>query len=142
VLDISENALNRSIKRMGESSGEVDWLVGDALREHFPENSVDLWHDRAVLHFMEGDKAVAYRDRLRHALKPGGYAVIATFAPDGPRRCSGLEVTRYSANGLVELLGDEFEILESTEDVHETPWGTEQRFTYALLRQAQQALSE
>jgi hypothetical protein len=100
-------------------------------------DSVDVWHDRAVFHFLtEPSQRAAYVAQLARALRVGGFALMATFAPDGPERCSGLPVARHSASSLGEALGPAFVLLDEAREVHETPWGSPQAFTYALFRRA------
>ncbi len=137
VLDIAAGALERSKERLGARAEKVDWIVGDAREPHFEDGSVDLWHDRAVLHFLtdESDRA-AYRKHLRGAVKSGAYVILATFAPDGPEKCSGLEVRQYSAQDMLEFLGDDFTLVASARDRHETPWESHQIFTYGLFERA------
>ncbi|HWU53051.1 MAG TPA: SAM-dependent methyltransferase, partial [Tahibacter sp.] len=95
----------------------------------------DVWHDRAVFHFLTGaEERAAYRRQVGHALKSGGQFVIATFAPDGPARCSGLPVVRYDAAGLQQMFGGGFQLLEQTEERHETPGGNPQPFTWCRFR--------
>jgi hypothetical protein len=102
-----------------------------------PQQAYDLWHDRAAFHFLteEHDRS-AYVARLTKAVKPGGHAIIATFAPDGPERCSGLPIMRYNAKSLGLTLGGAFERLETRREEHVTPWGAEQRFQFSLFRRA------
>jgi rhodanese-related sulfurtransferase len=136
VLDISDAAMSRARERLGAKASDVDWIDKNLLHQRFEPKSLDLWHDRAVLHFLtDSSQRSAYKNKLKRALKPGGHAVIATFAPDGPESCSGLKTRSYSAEELVAWLAtDSFALVESTTDVHVTPWGSEQKFTYALLR--------
>jgi SAM-dependent methyltransferase len=133
VADISEAALQRARAELGSLAERVSWLQVD-LRTHRFKRRFDLWHDRAVLHFMvdAADRAT-YLDTLRSALRPSGHLVVATFGPEGPTRCSGLPVDRYSAAELSALLGDEFELVSSRLLAHETPSGAAQQFLYAHL---------
>lgn len=135
VLDLAGPALEVSQERLGARGAGVRWLVGDASARHFEEASVDLWHDRAVFHFLteEGPRA-AYLAELTRAVRPGGFVVLATFAPDGPERCSGLPVRRHDAAALAEALGSAFEVLEEARDEHVTPWGSTQHFMYVRAR--------
>jgi len=134
VLDISAMAIDRSRTRLGAAASQVNWIIGDvtsiaSVGEH------ELWHDRAVFHFLTD-----FRDRrkyaalLESALPAGGYAVIATFAPDGPQRCSGLETCRYDGKSLAREIGGRFELLRTELEMHLTPWGKPQSFQYSLLR--------
>lgn len=93
---------------------------------------MDVWHDRAVFHFLtEADARRRYRQQLSDVLKPGGSAIIATFAPDGPQKCSGLPVARYSPEALAAELGSQLRQIESQSHTHTTPWGTTQSFQYS-----------
>ena len=95
----------------------------------------DIWHDRAAFHFLTEERdRMAYVARLIKAVKPGGHAIIATFAPDGPERCSGLPVARYDAQSLRRVVGDAFELIETLRHEHRTPWGSEQHFQFSLFR--------
>jgi len=135
VLDISEAALDHTRRRLGPRAQQVNFIVGDALEVELPLG-LRLWHDRAVFHFLTTPEARArYAKRLGRCVAPGGYALMATFAEDGPERCSGLPVMRFSADALHAELGLEaFERLETRQEVHHTPAGREQRFQYLLLR--------
>ena len=133
-MDISASALRVARERMGESAAGVCWLVADA-RDLTLAEPVDLWHDRAVFHFLtEGADQEAYLACLRRALIPGGHVVMATFGLSGPKRCSGLPVVRYDADALSQRLGDDFELLRTVQKRHVTPAGGTQDFNYALLR--------
>ncbi len=129
VLDVSPAALALSRKRLGERAARVKWLEADVTRADLGQNSFDLWHDRAVFHFLtaEPDRR-AYMRRLERSLAPGGHVVIATFALAGPNRCSGLEVVRYAAEALARELGPAFELSAQRESTHTTPAGKPQRF--------------
>ncbi len=136
VLDISATALARARARLGERAGEVTWLEADITRAELPRQAYDFWHDRAVFHFL-GDPADRrrYVERATASLRPGGTLVIATFAPDGPQRCSGLDVVRYGPEDLAREFGEaSFELVDDCAETHRTPSGAEQRFTYAVLR--------
>ena len=134
VLDISTAALSRARARLGTNATKVRWIEAD-VREFEPPQHYDLWHDRAVFHFLtdSADRA-AYMDALRRSLSPRGHVVTATFAKDGPARCSGLDVAHYDAASLHAEFGADFEMLESRREIHLTPTGTEQRFTWVHLR--------
>jgi ubiquinone/menaquinone biosynthesis C-methylase UbiE len=134
VVDVSEAALGVARQRLGPRAATVAWVVSDARRLELAE-PVDLWHDRAVFHFMTGaEDRKAYLDGLRRTVRPGGHVVLATFAPQGPDKCSGLPVSRYDASGLVAALGTGFCLLKSLVHRHQTPSGGSQPFTYALFR--------
>lgn len=136
VLDIAAPALAASQARLGARAGEVNWIVGDVLSWK-PPRSYDLWHDRAVFHFFTGEEdRAAYRATLAAGLKPGGWLVMATFAADGPERCSNLPVHRWSPEALADELGPQFVLQESGREEHRTPWNAGQPFTWVLLRRS------
>lgn len=134
VLDVSEAALQSVKARLGENAASVRWIAADATDWQPPE-SFDIWHDRAAFHFLveEKDRA-AYLDRLHAGVKPGGHAIIATFAPDGPEKCSGLPVRRYSPESLGKTIGSAFDLVEHRLHRHITPWGAVQSFQFSVLR--------
>lgn len=134
VLDISPSAIDLARKRMGAAASDVRWIVSDVTQWE-PKGTYDVWHDRAAFHFLTdpADRA-AYIDRLRRGLADGGHAVIATFALDGPERCSGLPVVRYDPQELVSALGSPFKLVEGRRHVHKTPWGSSQAFQISILR--------
>ena len=136
VLDLSAEALAHARSRLGARAARVQWIHGDVTRFD-PPTRYALWHDRAVFHFLvdAADRA-AYVNRLRSSLVPGGTVIIATFAPDGPEKCSGLPVMRHDEASLQRELGPEFELQEARRDTHLTPWRSEQRFLYARFRLA------
>jgi trans-aconitate methyltransferase len=134
VLDLSEAALATAKARLGERAHRVQWIASDVTTWQ-PQQSFDIWHDRAAFHFLtEARDRAAYLSRLRQALKPGGHAIIATFAPDGPERCSGLPVMRYDAASLAQTLGDGFVLVETRNQPHTTPWHAVQRFQFSIFR--------
>jgi trans-aconitate methyltransferase len=134
VLDVSSAALGRAKARLGEQAAAVDWVVGD-VTIWTPTDRYDLWHDRAAFHFMvtDADRS-AYLARVKLALAPGGHAIIATFAPDGPEKCSGLPVMRYDAESLADTLGQEFTLVRSERHLHQTPWGAVQPFQFCVFQ--------
>lgn len=135
VLDISASALERARQRLGDRAMSVAWREADILSADLPAAEFDVWHDRAAFHFLtDGADRARYAARLRRALRPQGHAVIATFAEDGPTRCSGLDVVRYSSNALQREFGNDFRLVTSSHEMHRTPWGAEQAFTYCLLK--------
>jgi len=137
VLDISAAALDVSRRRLGPKAAEVRWLASDVTAAELPEGGFDLWHDRAVLHFLtDPHDAALYAAQAARAIRPGGHAVIAGFAPDGPEKCSGLPVVRRSAQEIAALLGPSFTLLDERAERHVTPAGGVQSFAYALLRRA------
>jgi trans-aconitate methyltransferase len=134
VLDLSEAALGAAKARLGHRASRVQWVVADVTTWE-PPQTYDLWHDRAAFHFLTEDAArLAYVDRLKRALKPLGYVVIATFAPDGPERCSGLPVLRHDAVSIAATLGAGFELILTRPHEHITPWGSTQRFQFSTFR--------
>ena len=135
VLDISATALEVARRRLGDRASRVDWIVGDVLAHPFRRQSVDIWHDRAVFHFLTDDaQRKAYVANVLQALRPGGYAIVGAFGPQGPERCSGLPVCRYAADELHDEFGHRFTLMESRFDLHVTPWGAEQQFVYCFCR--------
>ena len=133
VLDISETALDVARQRL-EPSAQVSWLHQDLLSWR-PSRRFELWHDRAVFHFLVSDEdRHAYLDTLRAAIAPGGALILATFAEDGPEYCSGLPVARYSAIDLGSVLGEGFALVETRREVHITPGGATQPFTWVAAR--------
>ena len=134
VLDISQAAIDRARGRLGTRASEVDWIVADVTAG--PDlGTFDVWHDRAVFHFLTTptDRA-AYAALLARTVSVGGHAVIATFAPDGPEKCSGLEVRRYDGSALAAELGPQFQLIKSVRELHRTPWGVPQSFQYSLFK--------
>jgi SAM-dependent methyltransferase len=142
MLDVSAEALQQSRQRLAAARGEpaaasVRWIESDILGADLPQAHYALWHDRAVFHFLVDDsEQSAYVALAARSLRSGGVAIIATFAPDGPERCSGLPVQRYDARALALRFGDAFELLASSRERHAAPTGASQPFTYVALRRA------
>ncbi len=135
VLDISQAAIDVAKQRLGTQAAQITWLAADVLQASLPEQHFDLWHDRALFHFLTtAEQRAAYVHQLTRTLKLGGHVVIATFSPQGPERCSGLEVVRYDAASLQQALGSRFELIDSLPELHHTPFGTTQSFTYCHCR--------
>lgn len=135
VLDLSEAALAASRTRLGAQAQGVDWLVGDITQVELPRHAYDVWHDRAVFHFLTTpEQRQAYVAAVLQAVKPGGHVIVATFAEDGPDQCSGLPVMRYSPDGLHAEFGAPFTLLQQEREEHHTPFGTVQQFIYCLCR--------
>lgn len=133
ALDIADEALAVTRSRLGKNAERVEWFTGDVLQFAAPRR-YDVWHDRAVLHFLvDPELRARYADVLRQTLRPGGYALIATFAHGGPTRCSGLPVMQASCSEIQALLGAEFHCLREEQELHLTPGGAEQRFQYCLF---------
>jgi len=135
VLDLSASALAAAHARIGRDGDRVHWMVGDVLSTEFAPASLDVWHDRAVFHFLTdaADRA-RYVEQVRQAVKADGLVLVATFAEDGPLKCSGLDVARYSPEALHHEFGEDFRVLESHREEHRTPWDAVQWFTYCLCR--------
>lgn len=135
VMDLSGAALNVARSRLGEARARVHWIEGDVRTAPLDAARYAVWHDRAVFHFLtEPDDRSAYIAQVARAVRPGGYVLVATFAEDGPTRCSGLPVARYSAEGLHDVFGPSFTLVSSEHEEHETPTGTRQSFVYCLCR--------
>lgn len=131
VLDLSERALAKAQKRLGERARQVEWIVGD-VTVWKPTRLYDVWHDRAAFHFLtDATDRRAYIATLARALLPGGHAIIGTFALDGPERCSGLPIVRYSPASLADELGRSFRLVAETLHEHTTPAGRTQRFQFS-----------
>jgi SAM-dependent methyltransferase len=134
VLDVSAAALARSRSRLGPRAHDVRWIVADVTASP-ALGAYDVWHDRAVFHFLtRPPQRAAYRELLARTVPVGGHAVIATFAPDGPDWCSGLPVCRYDGPALAAELGPAFELLKSVPETHRTPGGRPQSFRYGVFR--------
>lgn len=142
VVDISAAALDLTKQRLGTAAHSVTWQAADVLSADFPAHAFDVWHDRAVFHFLTdpADRA-GYVAQVLHAVRPGGVVLVATFAEDGPLRCSGLEVARYSPVALHAQFGEAFTLVESHRELHTTPSGATQAFTYCVCRVTESALA-
>lgn len=135
VLDLSGAALAAARTRLGQRASEVTWLEADITRVGLPAQAYDVWHDRAVFHFLTSeDDRKAYVETVLRAVKPGGHVIVATFAEDGPLQCSGLPVRRYSADELHAEFGQPFTLLRHQREEHHTPFGTVQKFVYCYCR--------
>lgn len=136
VLDISEAALATVRTRLGAPAANVQWIAADVTRWQ-PAQSYDLWHDRAAFHFLTAaEDRAAYAERVRQAVRPGGHVIIATFALDGPERCSGLPVMRHDAASIGAVLGPAFKLIETRRHDHRTPGGVVQRFQFSRFQRA------
>ena len=134
VLDISSKALERAKKRLEDRVNRVTWIIGD-ITEFSPETTYDLWHDRATFHFLTADaQIIRYLSIARKAVKPGGYVIIGTFSTNGPKRCSGLDIKRYSEETLTEQLNRGFEKVRCITEDHTTPFNTTQNFLFCGFR--------
>lgn len=135
VLDISDAALEVARQRLGERAAGVSWIEADITTVQLPEQAYDVWHDRAVFHFLTTEQERRqYLQAVRRAVKPGGFVIVGTFAEDGPERCSGLPVQRYSAESLHAEFGASFELLGRAAEDHRTPSGSIQKFLYCYCR--------
>ena len=135
VLDLSHAALAAAQQWLGDDARRVTWIEADVTRADLPAQAYDLWHDRAVFHFLTGaDARAAYVAAVMHAVKPGGHVIVATFAEDGPLQCSGLPVVRYSPDGLHAEFGAPFTLLRHEREEHHTPAGAVQKFIYCYCR--------
>ena len=136
VLDVSQTALDVARARLGEDATKVRWIAHDLLTWR-PPRRFGLWHDRAVFHFLVAPhQRAAYRAVLHAALEPGGSAIVATFAEDGPETCSGLPTARYAPDDLAEVFGSDFQTVTSRREKHHTPAGVTQPFTWLVLRRS------
>ncbi|MBR0960782.1 class I SAM-dependent methyltransferase [Bradyrhizobium japonicum] len=136
VLDLSANALDVVKKRIGQAASTVDWIVADVTTWQ-PAKTYDVWHDRAAFHFLTDPRdRAAYVERLRSAVASGGHVIIATFAPDGPEKCSGLPVQRHDSASLAAELGREFELMETRREMHHTPWDSTQAFQFSRFQRS------
>ncbi len=136
VLDVAADALERARRRLGSAADEVHWLVADICAFH-PPRRYRLWHDRAVFHFLTSpEDRAAYRRALEAGTTAGSWLVITTFAPDAPPRCSGLEVRRYDAEALAAEFAPTFVPVEARRQLHHTPAGRPQPFTWLRLRRS------
>ncbi|MEK6859842.1 MAG: class I SAM-dependent methyltransferase [Nanoarchaeota archaeon] len=141
ILDVSSNALERSKKRLGKKADAVKWIVAD-LREFETDERYDIWHDRAVLHFLTTEEDInKYVKVVRLLLKPDGYLIISTFSEKGPKKCSGLDIKQYSEDSMKKLFND-FENIKSSEEEHITPWGASQIFIYSVFKKTSEKYSK
>jgi len=135
VLDVSQAAIDVNKARLGEKATGVQWIVADITRVELRPRAYDVWHDRAVFHFLTArEQRTAYVRQVARSVRSGGYVIASTFGPDGPTRCSGLDVVRYDAESLHDEFGARFRLVESSKEVHQTPFGTTQQFLYCYCR--------
>lgn len=135
VLDISAKAINDSKQRLGSKANEVNWIEADITAIKLPKNHFDVWHDRAVFHFLtDAEDRRKYVEIVMSSLKLGGHIIVASFSLDGPEKCSGLDVMRYSPETMQDEFGNDFQLVESTSEIHQTPFGTTQDFVYCYCR--------
>lgn len=135
VLDLSAAALGAARQRLGEKEKLVRWIEADVTRVDLPDHRYDIWHDRAVFHFLTTpEERTAYVQTVSRSVKPGGHVIVATFAEDGPLQCSGLPVMRYRADELHDQFGESFTLLKHQKEAHHTPFGAVQQFVYCYCR--------
>ncbi len=131
VLDLSGAALEIAKKRVSSYSEKIQWQEADITEIEFPSHQFEVWHDRAVFHFLtKHEERKAYISNVLHSVRPSGHIIISTFADDGPTQCSGLPVMRYSANTLHAEFGENFLLKEHFKEDHSTPFGTTQKFVF------------
>ncbi len=135
VLDVSRTAIEATRLRLGLAADRVHWLVADITGVELEPSAYAVWHDRAVFHFLTSDdQRAAYVRQAARAVKPGGHVIVSTFGPEGPAKCSGLDVVRYDAESLHREFGVRFHLVESSAELHHTPFGTTQQFLYCYCR--------
>jgi 2-polyprenyl-3-methyl-5-hydroxy-6-metoxy-1,4-benzoquinol methylase len=135
VLDVSQTAIEVTKKRLGVFAEQIDWIVADITQVLLEPFAYDVWHDRAVFHFLTSiDQRAAYVRNVARAVNPGGHVIVSTFGPEGPTKCSGLDVMRYDAESLHNEFGTRFCLVESLKELHRTPFGTTQQFLYCYCR--------
>jgi 2-polyprenyl-3-methyl-5-hydroxy-6-metoxy-1,4-benzoquinol methylase len=135
VLDISQTAIDVTRKRLGSAAQRVHFLVADITQAKLESGAYDVWHDRAVFHFLtKPEHRTAYVQNVVHAVRPGGHVIVSTFGPEGPTKCSGLDVNRYDAESLHAEFGVHFRLVESSKELHRTPFDTTQQFLYCYCK--------
>lgn len=134
VLDISHTAIEVTKKRLKEAADRVRWITADVTKVELEPSAYDVWHDRAVFHFLASrTQRATYVNTVRDAVKQGGHVIVSTFGPEGPKKCSGLDVIRYDAESLHDQFGTRFRLVESLKELHQTPFGTAQQFVYCVF---------
>ena len=135
ILDILQHAIDVARDRIGEKANKVHWYCADITQATLPQNYFDIWHDRAVFHFLTEDtQRVRYVEQVMRSVKHGGHVIMATFGPEGPEQCSGLDVVRYDAEHLHDQFGKAFKLINISTETHQTPMGTTQQFLYCFCR--------
>ncbi|MEY3755708.1 MAG: hypothetical protein RLY27_2328 [Pseudomonadota bacterium] len=135
VLDLSSAALDVAKQRLGRNAEHISWMVGDITNVELPSYRFDIWHDRAVFHFLtDPADRQAYVEQVVRSVRPDGHVIISTFAEDGPEKCSGLPVVRYKPETLQSIFGDNFTLVHHQKEAHNTPFGTVQQFVYCYFR--------
>ena len=135
VFDVSGVAIEVTKRRLGRVGERVHWLVADITQIELEPMAYDIWHDRAVFHFLTApQQRVAYVRQVARSVRPGGHVIVSTFGPEGPTRCSGLDIVRYDPESLHTEFGARFRLVESSKELHQTPFGTAQQFLYCYCR--------
>jgi 2-polyprenyl-3-methyl-5-hydroxy-6-metoxy-1,4-benzoquinol methylase len=135
VLDVSQTALEVTKKRLGLLAEQVNWIVADITEVQLEPFAYDVWHDRAVFHFLtSNEQRAGYVRNVAKAVNPGGHVIVSTFGPEGPTKCSGLEVMRYDTESLHNEFGTRFRLVDSLKELHRTPFGTTQQFLYCYCK--------
>jgi len=135
ILDISPTALDATKARLGKAAEQIHWICADVTKADLPADSFDVWHDRAVFHFLtEPEQRKGYIQLAERAVRSGGHVIVSTFGPEGPTKCSGLDVARYDADSLHGEFGSRFKLVESSKELHNTPFGSTQQFLYCYCR--------
>ncbi len=135
VLDVSQIAIDVTKKRLRLAAEQIHWLVADVTDAQLEQGAYDVWHDRAVFHFLTASEhRAAYVRQVGHTVKPGGHVIISTFGPEGPTKCSGLDVVRYDAESLHEQSGVRFRLVKSSKELHRTPFGITQQFLFCYCK--------
>ena len=135
VLDVSQTALDVTKKRLGPLAERINWIVADITQVQLQPFAYDLWHDRAVFHFLTStEQRAAYVQNVARSVRRGGHVIVSTFGQEGPTKCSGLHVMRYDAESLHDQFGTRFRLVESSKEQHQTPFGTTQQFLYCYCR--------
>src|SRR5215467_4423786 len=135
ILDISQAAIDVTKSRLGLAAEQVHWLVADITKVELEPRAYDVWHDRAVFHFLTApEQRTAYVRQVARSVKAGGHVIVSAFGPEGPTKCSGLEVMRYDPDSLHREFGTRFQLVESSTELHHTPFETTQQFLYCYCR--------
>jgi 2-polyprenyl-3-methyl-5-hydroxy-6-metoxy-1,4-benzoquinol methylase len=135
VLDVSQVAIEATKKRLGQVADRVHWLAADITKVELHPAAYDAWHDRAVFHFLTvPEQRASYVRQVVRSVRSGGHVIVSTFGPEGPTKCSGLDIVRYDAESLHDEFGTRFRLVESSKELHETPFGTTQQFLYCYCR--------
>lgn len=135
VLDISQTAIDVARRRIGNAQHRVHWYCNDILTAQLPEAQFDVWHDRAVFHFLTTpEQRKAYVRQVLRSVKVGGHVIISTFGTEGPEKCSGLDVMRYDPESLHDQFGKSFRLIQSSTELHHTPFDTDQQFLYCFCK--------